>query len=271
MGSVRTTVIWLALLLGVASSGRAQDPGEQPPPLLPSRVIPLGTEPLVPPFDQAAERAAELKKWMEEFSDWQKWWAEWGNRREQGLFTGFRDRREKPAPPAWLPGRCEALLDDADPLAPACALLAEWNQDRATAQVRAAQAAKVARKEDRTKTIWWERIHVDLMWPATEWQAGIYGVVGMHTTVTVSGRVEIFIAPGAMLLSVPTHSGSRSWKLATNYGVGYRLFDFTLPTGRQAVLHVNLARAWIVSDVSDAVTGRSMNFAGFSVTFKKPH
>jgi hypothetical protein len=60
------------------------------------------------------------------------------------------------------------------------------------------------------------------------------------------------------------------WKLATNYGMGYRLLDFTLPGGREAVLHLNLAKAWVVSGTSDLVTRRSMEFAGFSITLKKP-
>jgi hypothetical protein len=272
MGKVwTTTIVWLAVLLGGASSGLAQGAGKQSAPALPSRVIPLGTEALTPALDQgAAERAAELKRWMQAFTEWQKWWAEWGNRRERGLFTATRDRREKPDPPAWLPNRCATVIDDTDPLMPACALLAEWNEDIVAAQVRQARAASTARKEDTSKTIWWEHIHVDVLWPATQWQSGVYGVVGIHTATTIRGRLQVFIAPGAMLLNVPARDGSRVWKLATNYGMGYRLLDFTLPGGREAVLHVNLAKAWVVSGTSDLVTRRSMDFAGFSITLKKP-
>jgi hypothetical protein len=273
MGAVlrTTTAAWLAVLLGVASSAFAQDGGGQSAPLLPSRAIPVGTELVVPALDRGdTERAAELKRWMRDFTDWQKWSAEWSNRREPGLFTGSRDRREKPAPPAWLPGSCETVIDDADPLTPACALLAEWNEDRVTAQMRQARAAATAQKEDTSRTIWWEHVHVDLLWPATEWQAGVYGVVGFHTATTIHGRLQIFVAPGMILLNVPTRDGSRAWKLAANYGIGYRLADFKLPGGRDAVLHLNLAKAWVVSDSSDLVTGRSMDFVGFSITLKKP-
>jgi hypothetical protein len=270
LGTLGSTGIWLAVLLGVASSGLAQGIGEQPVTLLPSRVIPVGTEPLPPVVDyRAPEREAELKRWMEEFTDWQKWSAEWSNRRQPGLFTGFRDRPEKPTPPAWLAPRCETVIDETDPLIPACVLLAEWNEDRVAAQMRQARTAVVAKKEDTSRSIWWEHIHMDVLWPATQWNAGVYGVVGMHTATTIRGRLQIFLAPGAMLLNVPARNGSRVWKLATNYGFGYRLVDFTLPGGRDAVLHLNLAKAWVISDVSDAVTSRSMDFAGFSITFKK--
>lgn len=272
MRRVRATILGLAGLLGVASSGFAQSTGDQPPPL-PSRIIPVSTENLLLApnlFDSdVARRAAELKRWMDDFVKWQRWAAEWRNRREPGLLTGSRDRKEKPAPPAWLPERCETVIDETDPLTTACALLAEWKEDPATAHLRQARSAAVAQREDTSKTIWWEHIHADVFWPATEWQAGVYGVVGMHTATTIHGRLQIFIAPGAMLLNVPARNGSRVWKLATTYGVGYRLFDFTFPGGRQASLHLNLAKAWVVSNTTDVVIGRSMDFAGFSITFKK--
>lgn len=271
MGRVWPTIAGLAALLGVASSGLAQG-GDQSSPL-PSRVIPIYVErlPEVPGVldPVASQRAAELKRWVDDFTEWKEWWAQFANRREQGLFSGSRDRREKPAPPAWLPDRCQTILGDADPLLSACALLAEWNEDVVTAQHRQARAAATAKQEDTSKTIWWEHVHMDVLWPATQWQTSVYGVVGMHTTTTVRGRLQVFIAPGVMLLNLPTRNGTRGWKIAANYGIGFRLFDFKFPRGRRAVLHVNLARAWIVSDSTDLVTGKRMDFAGFSLTFKK--
>jgi hypothetical protein len=32
---------------------------------------------------------------------------------------------------------------------------------------------------------------------------------------------------------------------------------------------VNLAKAWMMADVADVVTGRSMDFVGLSISFKK--
>ena len=82
-------------------------------------------------------------------------------------------------------------------------------------------------------------------------------------------RRRAFIAPGAMFLNLPTRNGTRLWKLATNYGIGYQLFDFGFGGGRRATLHLNIAKAWLLSDYSDVVTGHSMDFAGFSMTFSK--
>jgi hypothetical protein len=262
----------LAGLMAAVSPALAQSAADQPSPL-PSRVLPIYKEgPVIAPAtseSDAAHRAAELQRWMDGFTAWKQWWAAYVNRREPGVFGGQRERREKPAPPDWLPAACETAVDDAGLLASACALLAEWRENPSTAQQRQARAAAVAKKEDTSKTIWWEHLHADLLWPAMQWQTSVYGVVGMHTSVTVSGRLQIFTAPGITLLNLPARYGGRTWKLAANYGIGYRLSDFTLPGGRPAVLHVNLARAWIVSEGGDVATGRRMDFAGFSLTFKK--
>jgi hypothetical protein len=122
--------------------------------------------------------------------------------------------------------------------------------------------------EDTPTTIWWEHVHVDALWPALQWQASVYGVVGTHATTTVKGRLQVFIAPGVMFLNMPARNGSRVWKFAANYGIGYRLAEFNFIGKRQGVLHVNLAKAWVVSDVSDVVVDRTMDFVGFSMTFK---
>ena len=109
---------------------------------------------------------------------------------------------------------------------------------------------------------------MDVAWPALQSGVALYGVIGMHATTSVRGRLEIFIAPGAMLLNVPTPDGTRAWKLATNYGIAYRLGQFRFPGNRQALLHVNLAKAWLLSAGADVPT-RSTDFVGFSLTFKK--
>jgi hypothetical protein len=211
----------------------------------------------------------ELTRWMNEFLAYQTWAAEWRSRRERGWFTSFRDRREKPDPPEWLAPRCEAVFDDEDILRPACVLLAEWmSDDDAAARSRLAGAA-AAPPEKTDKIVWWEHLHIDALWPALQWQASVYGIVGTHATATVKGRWQVFLGPGTMLLNLPGKNGGRVWKIAANYGVGYRLFEFTFPGGRPAVMHVNLAKAWLLSSPADAATGRTMDFVGFSMTFNR--
>jgi hypothetical protein len=206
---------------------------------------------------------------MDAYGEWQTWSAEWANRRERGWFTNFRERQEKPPPPPWLAERCSAVFDDGDPLRSACAMLAEWHEDPATTQIRDATTAVKVQGEETQNTIWWEHVHVDALWPALQWQASVYGIVGTHATLTIKGRFQVFIAPGVMLLNMPSRNGSRVWKVATNYGIGYRLGEFGFIEDRRAVLHVNLAKAWVISDMGDVVSGRTMDFVGFSMTFQK--
>ena len=218
--------------------------------------------------DDETVQDAELRGWIKAFTEWQQWWAEWGNRREPGVISSSRPRRAKPAPPEWLAAKCDAIFDPADALVPACELLEEWRQDNVTAKTRAAQGAKVQQGEAAPKTLWWEYLHVDLLWPATELRNSVYGVIGMHTAMTLKGRVQLFLSPGVMLLNLPSVDGTRVWKVAANYGIGYRLFDFTL-AGKRASLHVNAAKSYLLQEPRDAIVSRSLDFAGFSVSFKR--
>jgi hypothetical protein len=210
-----------------------------------------------------------LVQWIEDFKAWQAWWAEWANRPEPGWLTSSRPRRAKPAPPEWLAERCATVFIADDPLAPACTLLAQWKQDNLTARARATTAVTMQKSEDHDGATWWEHVHVDLLWPATQVRNHIYGVVGVHPALTVRGRLHVFLAPGLMLLNVPEMDGTRSWKMATDYGVGYRLLDFNFPRGQRASLHVNIAKSWLISDTRDLVVSRNVDFAGFSISFKR--
>jgi hypothetical protein len=268
LGCVLAAVVVFAASTGAAF---AQDTVE--PATLPSSSNPLVTQQLLTVPELSAPdlaRDAELTRWMDEFARWQTWSAEWRNRRERGWFSGFRERRVKPAPPAWLPSQCEITIDIASALSQACTLLAEWSEDPDTTQVRRMRAAAMTQGEEPTKTVWWEHVHLDVLWPAMQWRASTYGVVGTHVTANVKGRLQVFLAPGAMFLNVPTSNGGRAWKVATNYGIGYSLFDFTFPGNRRATLNVNLAKAWLLSDKADLVSRSSVDFVGFSMTFKQP-
>jgi hypothetical protein len=152
-------------------------------------------------------------------------------------------------------------------LADACRLLVDWRDDIATAQVRAQLRSERQAREASTRTTWWNHVHVDALW-LTPNASVSYGVVGVHATLKVAGRWQVFVAPGAILLNVPTPRGGRAWQPATDLGFSYRLFDFRVPGGRrQNTLHLNLARAWLLGG-ADSFVSSSVDLAGFSVTFK---
>lgn len=215
------------------------------------------------------QEAKELQLWIDEFTAWKEWWAQWANRPQPGWLSSSRPRREKPAPPAWLAERCEAVFVETDPLQPACALLEEWRTSNMTTAIHNKQSTVVLGKEEREKKTWWEHIHIDALWPATELRNNVYGVIGVHPAMTVKGRLQVFLSPGVMLLNLPTADARRTWKFATNYGVGYRLANFKFPGGRRAALHVNIAKSWLVSDTRDLLVSRNLDFAGFSITFRR--
>jgi len=262
----------LGILVGTASTGVAQTTGESHAPLVSSRAIPADTSAVIAAPDllmSSAERDAELQRWIQEYTAWQEWFTQWSGRLQPGWFTASRDRRQKPEPPVWLPERCLGVFDDEDVLAGACALLADSRDEQGPARVRQVRAAVVGKREEAPKTTWLKYVHVDLLWPAMQWQSNVYGVIGMHLATPVGGRLQIFTAPGAILLNLPTRGGGRVWKVAANYGIGYKVLNFTLPGSHPASLHVNLAKTWLLSESVDLISGRSTDFVGFSMTFDR--
>lgn len=211
-------------------------------------------------------RARALKQWIDDYTRWKKRSSD-----ERGLDRRPRRVRPRPEPPEWLFADCpNVAVDDTGLWADACRLLADWKDDALTAQVRRQITESRAQREAPTKSVWWQRVHVDALWPMTRWGASVYGIVGTHVTVEVAGRFQVFVAPGAMLLNVPGEGNARDWKVATDWGVAYRLADFrVLGTRRHAQLHMNLVTAWVFSGPQGLVSNR-INLAGFSFTFKQP-
>jgi len=261
-------VFFLCVTVGVVtacpvSAQEAQDP-------LPARRIETNII-IELPADVAVwtSRVQELERWIAEFGKWQEWNQLWSNKREPG-WVKSRERRPRPDPPSWLAGECaEAILQDDGVLADGCRALQAWNDDPTTAQVRGQMATARTQKEAPTKTVWWEHVHLDALWPMAQTGSTVFGVLGVHATVDVAGRFQIFVAPGAILLNLPTEDGSREWRPATDYGIAYRFVDFRFPgLDRPATLHFNFAKAWMMAGPSNVVRS-SITLAGFSVTFKR--
>jgi len=90
----------------------------------------------------------------------------------------------------------------------------------------------------------------------------------VHATITVKGRFQLFVAPGAILLNLP-NGRSRDWQPATDWGVAFRLTDFRFPgTGQWVSLHFNFAEAWLLTG-QPAMAKSKIELAGFSFTFKR--
>ena len=213
------------------------------------------------------KRVADMKQWMAEYEEWSHWIETWRNRPERG-WSGFRERRQRPDPPLWLIDDCALIVEPTGVLAEACGMLEDWRTEYSTALLTEQTLKSQAQKEAPDRTSWWEHIHLDVLWPMMQSGSSAYGVIGVHATFEVTKRFQMFAAPGAILVNLPAGGRSRDWQPAADWGVAYRLGDFTLPgTRRPARLHLNFAKAWIIAGGAGYKT--SINLAGFSLTFRK--
>jgi len=248
----------------VASSAAAQSTDEPP---LPSRSVPLTLFAVVPqPLELviSQQQIDELAQWTRDFIEWQTWSDRWLGRHQPGFFVPAK-REKKPDPPVWLSDACGLLSADED-FTRGCALLAAWRDDLATTKYRRYAATTQQREEAPVKTFWWQHVHVDGLWSTTQSNAMVFGLFGAHLTVEVEKRLQIFVAPGIMLVSVPSYYGGRDLATATDWGITYRLFN----VGRSMV-HFNLVHAWVLGSQPNLTAG-NMTLAGLSVSFRPtPH
>jgi len=258
-------VFFLCVSVAIAcpvSAQEVQDP-------LPARNIETSIIELPADVVRWGARLVELNQWIAEFDKWQQWNEVWGNKREPGWLKA-RERRQRPDPPAWLAAECsDAILQTDSVLAEGCRTLLVWNDDPTTAQLRGQLASTRTQKEAPTRSVWWEHLHLDAMWPMAQTGSSVFGVLGVHATIDVAGRFQVFVAPGAIVLNMPTSDNRREWRPATDYGIAYRVVDFTLPGfERRATLHFNLAKAWVMAGPSNVIKS-GITLAGFSVSFKR--
>ena len=259
---VRTAIALSVWLLALAIPSQAQ-PLERPQDSQPPQATPH-----LPDQAELVARARALTQWVDDYNRWKRARDE---RDEKGLASSPREVRRKPDPPEWLFEDCrDVIFSDKGLWADACRLLTDWKDDALTAQIRRQITESRAQREAPTKTMWWHHVHLDTLWPMTQWGASVYGIVGTHATVDVAGRFQVFVTPGMMLLNVAGERGARDWRVATDWGVAYRLLDFKFPGAQhRAQLHVNLVTAWVFSGPNSLVAKR-INLAGFSFTFKPP-
>jgi hypothetical protein len=237
------------------------------PESLPSRSL-VGSAPLVA-ADSPAQQLAALAQWTREYHDWEAWFLQWRSRPEPGMFSS-KSRRTPPVPPAWLGEACATHLQDTGPLAEACAAWRDWSSgDEGAGLVQQQMAQARSAHEAPQHSVWWEHVHVDALWPMTQTGSQAFGLAGMHTTVSVTKRFEVFLTPGAILMRVPAINGGMTWSAATDWGFSYRLMDFHMPMMQRAsTLHFNIVRVWMLGGQALQTPGE-LYLAGFSITFKR--
>jgi hypothetical protein len=251
-----------AALLLVVSSARAQSDAP-----LPSHGF-VAAAPAV--FAAApSQQLLEIARWRRDYGIWKAWFLRWRSTPEPGVWH-TRARRDAPLPPAWLPEMCASMRQDTGPLADGCRDWREFvdaDEGRSVVAGRTAQAR--SQLESPAHTAWWEHVHIDALWPMTQTGSGAFGLAGMHTTMNVTRRLQVFMAPGAIVMRVPSVTGRPTWTAATDWGFSYRLVDFVMPVTRRAsALHFNMVRVWVLGAHGVQMPGE-MYLAGFSITFRK--
>jgi len=264
----RLVTLFICVIGGCVAASVPVSARDVQEPALPARVIGTGDVVFfIPDETQWGQRLGEMQRWITDYENWKRWYEVWRNKPEPG-WIGHRDRRRRPDPPTWLDDECRDVVQDHGILVDACRLLADWKDEQIVLQMRRQTTQTQVQHEAPTKNVWWEYVHFDALWAMPQVGASVFGVLGMHATVQVAGRFQVFVAPGAILLNLP-NGKSREWRPATDWGMAYRIVDFTFPgTRRRASLHLNLARAWVLAGPSNVIKS-SIDLAGFSVTFKK--
>ena len=162
------------------------------------------------------------------------------------------------------------MVDDTGTFAEACRLLADWNDDYVTAALPAEDQGRAGstRSTDENRLV---------ASRPPRWVLADDAVTRERLRTgrrpcprfDVVDRLQVFVAPGVMLMRVPTPTGEQELQPATDWGVSYKLFNFNLPgVQRQGTLHVNLVRAWVFMRVGSIGGNTTVNLAGFSVTLK---
>jgi len=259
---MRGAFLALALSFCLVASAEAQSSSR-----LASRPV------VVPVFTPIAvsddRQAVLLKQWTHDYREWRAWYLQWRNRPEPGVFSA-RARRDPPVPPPWLPSLCAEPVGDAGLIADACADWREWLANDMAASVMTSRIAQTrAAVESPQKTLWWERVHVDALWPMTRAGSNAFGLVGMHTTVHLTKRFQVFLLPGFILMRAPGLDGAMHLSPATDWGFSVRLFDLRVPiAGRPGSVHLNMARVWMLGNTTIAEASDTY-LAGLSLSFKQ--
>lgn len=235
--------------------------------------------------EEQRARGQELRDWIKAYRKFRNWDDTWRNH-----VYPYGKRRRAPGPPAWLAAACAEvnhvdlpLSDDRfaerhfvsrrqsvarlDALQTGCLLLEEWRDDYATAQIRREiRLTRAARDRAQPHTVIWELINFDMMYSAPSAGSPVRAPFGVHVGFPVGSRIRLFAAPGAILVCTQGFSNCR---IAYDYGVGVRLFDFRMPgIDQPASVHLNLAKAWILGG-SGSGPRSGVDIAGFSIAFKR--
>ena len=214
----------------------------------------------------------EITRWMDDVRKYRTWSERYRNRISRNIFGLVGERRSMPSVPTWLPPKCVMLADFVPPpagvLSDACDLLSYYESDFAVDP--RAQQALLAQKQNEVDphSSFWKHLHLDAGWGSPDYRMQTYGLVGVHVTLPeIAGRIQVFLPPGFLLLSVPDGHGGREFQPAATIGVSIRMFDFEFPQNKTATAHFNVAKAYFISHASTMTGNASVDLVGLSFSW----
>lgn len=249
---------------------------------IPSHPIAMWAAPVA--IDDGGRDRQALDAWIREYLAWQAWHAKWGNRRQwiphpfpypfwketPDVFSYVAPRKTEPAPPVWLDELCAgyaATSVEPQSRTEGCRLLTVWKDDYVTHQLRVATATARAKRDDTGRSRFLEHIHFSGLWTNLDFGGGtgrVYGLAGVHATIDVHGRWQIYALPGVVAVSVPNVQGSRTVTIGYDWGMALRLFNLRIPViGMPVKAHLNLAHVWMPE------MHQKINMAGLSFTVNR--
>jgi len=213
----------------------------------------------------------ELKQWTKDVQSYREWYEHNRNRITYTSLGLTGERRQPPPVPEWLPTKCDLLADfvprPAGALSDGCNQLSyyqsDFTNDPATQQALMAQK----QNEQDPHSSFWKHVHLDAGWSSMDYRMHTYGVVGVHVTLPeLAKRIQIFLPPGFLLLSIPDGVGGREFQPAATIGVSIKMFRFEFPQGKEGTAYFNLAKAYLLSRGSMA-TDPSVDLLGLSFSW----
>jgi hypothetical protein len=214
----------------------------------------------------------EVTQWMDDVREYRRWYGRYRNRIARNIFGFIGERRSIPAVPGWLPAKCVLFADfvppPAGPLFDACDLLA-YSRSNFTIDPRTQQALLTQKQNEQDpRSSFWKHLHLDAGWGSPDYRMRTYGVVGVHVTLPeIAQRVQVFLPPGFLLLSVPDGRGGREFQPAATIGVSIRMFNFEFPQSSPGTAHFNVAKAYFISQSSAMDANRSVDLVGLSFSW----
>ena len=257
---MKKVLLFTLALLG-ASHAQAQD----------ASAVPASPVQIIQELDIQLESGQrhDVTRWMEDVRDYASWYDRYRNRISRNIFGFVGDRRRMPPVLAWLPAKCDALADFVPPpagvLADACRLLSVYRSNFTLDP--GAQQALLAQKqhEQDPHASFWKHVHLDAGWGSLDYRTQTYGLVGVHVTLPeIAKRVQIYLPPGFLLLSVPDGHGGRQFEPAATVGVSIKMFGFEFPQHRFGTAYFNVAKAYVVNSGAAMSANAAVDLVGLS-------